>query len=127
MISEIGFPGPKLNIPKPRKRVKPKIILYLYDLAMLGFVNHSKIPCGWRFIGFGMSVVSFLIAVAYLVLKLLFWSKYQVGFASLVIGIFFFSSVQLFFIGVLGEYVGAIHTQVRRRPLVIEKERINFD
>ena len=130
MISEIGFSRAEVEYTQAaRKKGKTKNNFYiLYDLAMLGFVNHSKIPLRMAsFIGFGMSVVSFLIAVAYLVLKLLFWSKYHVGFSSLVIGIFFFSSVQLFFIGVLGEYVGAIHTQVRRRPLVIEKERINFD
>ena len=58
--------------------------------------------------------------------KLIFWSNFTVGMAPLVIGLFFFASVQLFFLGVVGEYVGAIHTQVTRRPLVVEKERINF-
>ncbi len=62
----------------------------------------------------------------YLVYKLLNWYSFEVGSAPMVIGIFFFSSVQLFFIGIIGEYIGAIHTQVRKRPLVIEKERINF-
>ena len=58
--------------------------------------------------------------------KLIYWYDFQIGTAPMVIGIFFFSSVQLFFIGIIGEYIGAIHTQVRKRPLVIEKERINF-
>jgi hypothetical protein len=63
----------------------------------------------------------------YLIYKLVFWNKFEVGLAPLVIGVFFFASVQLFFIGIIGEYIGAIHTQVRKRPLVIEKERVNFD
>ncbi len=78
-------------------------------------------------LGFATSALSFLVGMAYLVYKLLFWQRFQVGVAPLVIGIFFFSSVQMFFIGILGEYIGSIHTQVVHRPLVFEKERINFD
>ena len=74
-----------------------------------------------------MAGLSLLVAFGYFVYKLLFWNNFQVGIAPLVIGIFFFSAVQLFFIGILGEYIGAIHTQVLHRPLVIEKERINFE
>ena len=99
----------------------------LYDIAMLGFVNHSKMPLRLSaFIGFFTAICSFLIALFYFVYKLLNWYSFQVGSAPMVIGIFFFSSVQLFFIGIIGEYIGAIHTQVRKRPLVVEKERINF-
>lgn len=99
----------------------------LYDLAMLGFVNHSKLPLRLSaFIGFFSAIISFLVALGYLVYKLLYWNDFQVGTAPMVIGVFFFSSVQLFFIGIIGEYIGAIHTQVRKRPLVIEKERVNF-
>lgn len=99
----------------------------LYDLAMLGFVNHSKLPLRLSaFIGFFSAIISFLVAVGYFIYKLLYWDNFQVGTAPMVIGVFFFSSVQLFFIGIIGEYIGAIHTQVRKRPLVIEKERINF-
>lgn len=99
----------------------------LYDLAMLGFVNHSKLPLRLSaFIGFFSAIISFLVAVGYFIYKLLYWDNFQVGTAPMVIGVFFFSSIQLFFIGIIGEYIGAIHTQVRKRPLVIEKERINF-
>lgn len=99
----------------------------LYDLAMLGFVNHSKLPLRLSaFIGFFSAIISFMVAVGYFVYKLLYWDNFQVGTAPMVIGVFFFSSVQLFFIGIIGEYIGAIHTQVRKRPLVIEKERVNF-
>ena len=76
--------------------------------------------------GFLMSVISFLIAMAYLVAKLVFWDNFALGTAPVVIGLFFLASVQLFFIGIIGEYIGAIYTQVQKRPLVVEKERINF-
>ena len=65
--------------------------------------------------------------LGYLFYKLIFWDSFQLGAAPATIGLFFFASVQLIFIGILGEYIGAIHTQVMSRPLVIEKERINFD
>ena len=66
-------------------------------------------------------------AFFYLFAKLLFWDRFTVGVATIIIPIFFFASVQLFFIGIIGEYIGAIHTQVLKRPQVLEKERINFD
>ena len=95
---------------------------------MLGFTNHSKLPLRLSvFIGFFAAILSLFIALGYFIYKLLYWDTFQAGTAPMVIGIFFFSSVQLFFIGIIGEYIGAIHTQVRKRPLVIEKERINFN
>jgi hypothetical protein len=77
--------------------------------------------------GFGLSIISFLISLAFLVLKLVLWERFQLGTAPLLIGVFFLGSVQLFFIGLIGEYVASIHTQVLRRPLVVERERVNFD
>ena len=95
---------------------------------MLGFTNHSKLPLRLSaFIGFFSAIVSFLVALGYFIYKLVFWNYFEVGMAPMVIGVFFFSSVQLFLIGIIGEYIGAIHTQIRKRPLVIEKERLNFD
>lgn len=129
LITEVGFNRAEVSYVQPaRKKGKTSNNFYsLYDLAMLGFVNHSKIPLRLAsFIGFGMSVISFVVGVVYLVYKLLFWDRFEAGLAPLTIGIFLFSSIQLFFIGILGEYIGAIYTQVRERPLVIEKERINF-
>ncbi len=100
----------------------------LYDMAMLGVTNHSKVPLRLATMaGFAISILSLLVAIGYLVAKLLFWDELQLGLAPLLIGIYFFGAVQLFFIGVLGEYIGSIHTQVHKRPLVVEKERINFD
>ena len=97
-------------------------------MAMLGITSHSKVPLRLATLPASPSpALRLLVAFGYFVYKLLFWNRFSVGIAPLVIGIFFFGAVQLFFIGILGEYIGAIHTQVLKRPLVIEKERINFD
>lgn len=129
LISDIGFESYKISYIQPsRKRGITKNNFYtLYDIAMLGITNHSKIPLRLAaMLGFGMSAISFIVAILYLLAKLMFWNYFEVGIAPLVIGLFFFSSVQLFFIGIIGEYIGSIHTQVLKRPLVVEKERINF-
>ncbi len=103
-------------------------LLHLAHLAMLGITNHSKVPLRLAtFAGFAVGAVSFLVALGYLIYKLIYWSNFSVGMAPVVFGIFFLGSVQLFFIGVLGEYIGSIHTQVLKRPLVTERERINFE
>lgn len=100
----------------------------LYDMAMLGFVNHSKVPLRLASIlGFISSIVSLLVAVVYFAYKLVYWEEFQLGLAPIIVGFFFFCSIQLFFLGMVGEYVGSILTQVRHRPLVIEKGRINFE
>jgi len=130
LITEMGFERAEIEFVQPkRKKGKTKNNFYtLYDMAMLGFINHSKLPLRLAsFIGFTVSFISFLIALGYLLYKLLFWYTFQIGIAPLVIGIFFFAGVQLFFLGIIGEYIGAIFTQVKKRPLVIEKERINFE
>ena len=130
LVSEIGFESAKIEYTQPaRERGITKNNFYtLYDIAMLGITNHSKVPLRLAaMLGFLMSAVSLLIAVGYFIAKLIFWNQFSLGVAPLVIGLFFFSSVQLFFIGIIGEYVGSIHTQVLKRPLVIEKERVNFD
>ena len=130
LVSEIGFESAKIEYTQPaRTRGITKNNFYtLFDIAMLGITNHSKVPLRLAtMLGFLMSAVSLLIAVGYFVAKLVFWNQFSIGIAPLVIGLFFFSSVQLFFIGIIGEYVGSIQTQVLKRPLVIEKERVNFD
>jgi glycosyltransferase involved in cell wall biosynthesis len=129
LISEIGLPTAIITYVQPvRKRGITKNNFYtLYDMAMLGITNHSKVPLRIAtMLGFAMSFLSLLAAIGYLIYKLLFWDRFSVGIAPVVIGLFAFSSVQLFFIGILGEYIGAIHTQVLNRPHVVEKERINF-
>ena len=118
MIAEIGFEVARSRSSSRRVRGITKNNFYtLYDLAMLGITSHSKIPIRLATMtGFALSIVSFAISLAYLVLKLLIWNELPAGTAPLLIGMFFFGSVQIFFIGLIGEYVAAIHTQVMRRP-----------
>lgn len=130
LVAEIGFEVATIPYEQPgRKRGITKNNFYtLYDMAMLGITSHSKIPIRLATMaGFALSIVSFLISLTYLVLKLVLWDSFQLGTAPLLIGMFFFGSVQIFFIGLIGEYIAAIHTQVMRRPLVVEQERVNFE
>jgi glycosyltransferase involved in cell wall biosynthesis len=130
MIAEIGLPYCTLEFEQPRRiRGITKNNFYtLYDMAMLGITNLSKVPLrAVTFLGFGCGLLSILVAIAYLIYKLVFWNSFELGMAPLVIGLFFLGSVQLISMGILGEYIGAIHTQVLKRPYVVEKERINFE
>ena len=130
IVAELGFRYATVPYKQPQRvRGFTKNNLYtLYDLGVQGIVNHSRIPLRIAtLIGFFSSVVSIIAAFVYLVMKLLFWYDLPIGVAPVIIGLFCVASVQLFFLGVLGEYVGSIYTQVRNRPLVIEQERINFD
>jgi glycosyltransferase involved in cell wall biosynthesis len=130
MIAEIGFPHAELPYHQPvRKRGLTKNNLYsLYDVAMLGITNLSKVPLRLvTFAGFLGSLLSVLVSLAYFLYKLIFWNQFSVGIAPLLIGVFFLASIQLLFMGIVGEYVGNIHTLVQRRPLVIEQERVNFE
>jgi glycosyltransferase involved in cell wall biosynthesis len=129
LISELGYVPKTIEFRQPsRLHGKTKNNWFvLFDYALLGFVSHTKAPLRAAILLGGLiSGVSLLVAFIYFVLKLLNWDEFKVGMAPLVIGLFFFSSVQLIFLGVIGEYVGAILTNLKRRPLVIEKERINF-
>ena len=130
LVSDFGYERAEIGyVQPPRKRGRTKNDFFsLYDMAMLGITNHSKVPLRIAALaGFTISLLSLLVAIGYFIAKLMFWNELQLGTAPLLIGIYFFGAVQLFFIGVLGEYIGAIHTQVHKRPLVVEKERINFD
>ena len=129
LIADIGFESAKIAYVQPRRRrgVTKNNLYTLFDMAMLGVTSYSKVPLRLAtMLGFASAALSLLVAVFYFIYKLLFWSSFSVGLAPLVVGIFFFSSVQLFFLGIVGEYVGSVHTYVQRRPLVIERERINF-
>ncbi len=130
LIAEIGLEQTIIEFEQPaRKRGKSSYNFYrLYDLAMLGITSHSRVPLRLAtMIGFLMSGLSFLAGMGYLVYKLLFWNEFTLGIAPILVAVFFLGSVQLFFTGILGEYIGFIYTHVQKRPLVIEKERINFD
>jgi len=129
LICELGFPKTAVTYHQPsRKRGISKNNFYgLYDMAMLGMTNHSKVPLRLvTMMGFAMSFLSIGVGFCYLLFKLVYWDSMSLGMAPLVIGLFVLSGIQLFFLGIVGEYVGAIHTQVLNRPLVVEKERINF-
>jgi glycosyltransferase involved in cell wall biosynthesis len=128
LIVEIGLPYVTVPYHQPlRKRGITKNNFYaLFDMAMLGITSHSKAPLRLATIaGFILSGLSLLVAFAFLLLKLTFWYALPAGYAPVVIGVFFLGSVQIFLIGLLGEYIGAVLTQVRKRPLVIERERLS--
>jgi glycosyltransferase involved in cell wall biosynthesis len=130
MIAEIGFSHYELNYDQPRRKrgITKNNFYTLYDMAMVGITNLSKVPLRLvTFLGFGCGLLSVIAGFVYLIYKLVFWNNFTVGMAPLVIGLFFLGSVQLVSMGILGEYIGAIHTQVLKRPFVIERERVNFE
>ncbi|MGL5721666.1 MAG: glycosyltransferase family 2 protein [Brevinema sp.] len=129
IVAELGFKRKELPYQQLLRRAgTSKNNFYsLYDIAMLGITSHSKIPLRIAvFFGFFFSGLSFLVAMVYFTIKLLFWNTFNLGLAPLVIGVFLLGSVQLFFIGLLGEYILNINTRVIKRPIVVEERRINF-
>jgi len=130
LIADLGFESAKIEYVQPvRKKGNTKNNFYtLFDMAMLGMTSYSKVPLRLATIlGFILAAISLLAAIFYFIYKIIFWESFSLGLAPLVVGLFFFASVQLLFIGIVGEYIGFIYTQVLKRPLVIEKERINFE
>ncbi len=130
LIAELGFRPYKIPFVQPQRKFgKSRYSWFdLYDMAMVGLTSHSIVPMRMATImGFFLAIVSLLVALFYLLYKLIFWRSFAVGIAPLLIGMFGMFSVQLMFIGLLGEYIGASHRQVLNRPLVVEKERINFE
>lgn len=129
LVGELGFEAALIEYRQNRRErgTTKNSFLTLYDLAMTGITSHSMWPLRLATIsGFTLSLISLLVAAAYLVYKIVYWNRFQAGIAPLVIGLFLSFSLQLFFLGLLGEYVALIHIRVMRRPLVVEKERINF-
>jgi glycosyltransferase involved in cell wall biosynthesis len=130
MLAEIGLPYKKIYYDQPRRKfgITKNNWYTLYDIGMLGIINHSKVPLRLAtFIGFAGAALSFLVALIYFILKLAFWNTFTFGLAPMLVGVFFIASIQLVFLGVMGEYVGAIYTQVQKRPYAVELDRINFD
>lgn len=130
LLVEMGYPIARVEYIRPtRKRGFTKNRMRdLYAQAMNGIINHSKMPLRLATVtGMAFALLSFAIFVGYLVYKIMYWYEFSVGIAPLVLGLFFFSSVQLMFLGVVGEYIGAIHSRVFQKWLVVEKERVNFD
>lgn len=129
MVAELATDMARIYYTQPaREHGKTKNNFFtLYDMALLGFVNYSKVPLRLAsYTGVALSLICILAGIICLIWKLFCWDTLDLGFAPIAIGLFFFAGVQLFFIGMVGEYVGAIFTQIRKRPLVIERERVNF-
>lgn len=130
IICEIGFEKAFIEYTQPKRKhgITKNNFYTLYDMAMLGITSYSKVPLRIAAIaGFCMSILSLIIALTYLILKLIYWERFDAGIAPVLIGIFFFSAIQLFFLGIIGEYIGVLLARVTDRPYVIEKRRINFD
>lgn len=130
IVAELGYKRKEIPYEQPQRRAgKTHNNWYsLYDAAMLSFTSYTKI--GLRlatFIGAIVGGISFIIAIVYLVMKLVFWDTFTAGMAPVLIGMFFLGSVQLFFLGFMGEYILSMNQRIMNRPLVIEEERINFD
>ena len=130
LIAEVGLPHYEIIFEQPRRArgITSQTFYTLYDLAMLGITNMSKVPLRVvTFTGFVCSIISAFAGLVYFVYKLLYWNSFTIGLPPLIIGLFFFGSVQMVSLGIIGEYVAAIHTHVQNRPWVIEQERINFE
>lgn len=130
IVAELGFQRKEIPYEQQRRRAgKTKNNFYsLYDIAMLSFTSYTKV--GLRlatFMGFFIAFFSVVVALIYLVMKIIFWDTFVMGTAPILIGMFFLGAVQLLFLGLIGEYILSINQRVMNRPLVIEEERINFD
>lgn len=130
IVAELGYKRKEIEYEQPQRRAGKthNNFMSLYDAAMLSFTSYTKI--GLRlatFLGVGCGIISFIIGVFYLIAKLIWWNNFSAGIAPITIGMFFLGSVQLFFLGFLGEYIMSINQRVMNRPLVVEEERINFD
>jgi len=130
IVAELGPKRKEITYEQQRRRAgKTKNNWYsLYDAAMLSFTSYTKI--GLRvatIMGFLLSGIGFFVALIYLIMKLIFWNTFVAGMSPILIGVFLFGSVQLFFIGLVGEYVMSINTRITHRPLVIEEKRLNYN
>ncbi len=130
MIPEIGLSiaEVKFNQSARSKGITKNNFYTLYDIGILGIITHSKIPLRIATMGgFLLSIISLIVAMGYFFAKIFFWNTFSLGIAPMVIGLFLFGSIQLLFIGIIGEYIGFIFTKIQNRPLVIEKNRVNFE
>lgn len=130
IVAELGFRRKEIPYEQPQRRagITSNNLYRLYDAAMLSITAYTKV--GLRlatFAGVILSGISMIIAVIYLILKLVYWDRFPAGMAPILIGMLFLGSIQIFFIGLIGEYILTINQRVMKRPLVVEEERINFD
>ena len=130
LLSEIGYEPALVPYHQPQRQrgITSQNFYSLYDQAFLGITSHSKVPLRLAtMLGFVMGALSILVGFGYLVAKLIMWDSFSLGVAPILVGFFFLTSIQLFFIGIVGEYVGVIWTHVRDVPHIFELERINFE
>ena len=129
IVAELGFKRVSIEYTQAKRRAGKthNNFFTLFDAAMLSFTSYTKVGLHLvTFAGMILSALSVIVALVYLVLKLLYWDRFSAGFAPMIIGLFFLNAIELLFIGFVGEYVMSINTRVMNRPLVIEEERINF-
>ena len=130
IVAELGPERKEVEYTQPQRRAgKTHNNWYsLFDAAMLSFTSYTKV--GMRiaeFVGFGIAALSFLIGVAFLVVKLIYWDRFVAGYAPMMVSLFFMGGIQLAFMGFIGEYIMAMNTRIMNRPLVVEECRLNFD
>ena len=129
IVAELGAKRKDLEYTQARRRAGNSHNNWysLYDIAMLSFTSYTKV--GLRvatLVGFLFALITMLIAVVYFIAKIMWWDSFPMGTAPMLIGMFFLGSIQLFFIGLLGEYILNINARIMHRPLVVEEKRINF-
>jgi glycosyltransferase involved in cell wall biosynthesis len=130
LVMEVGFERATVEYDQPPRRYGRSSynLFSLADYALVGLSSYSRAPLRlMTFLGFFVSMLSFIVGLVYLIIKLVFWNSLPIGVAPVLISIFFLGSIQLFALGVVGEYIGLLLNYSRQFPLVIEKERINFD
>lgn len=129
IVAELGFRRKEIPYEQPLRRAgtTSNNFYKLYDAAMLSITSYTKVGLRLATIfGSICSAISIAVAFVYLVMKLMYWDRFPAGMAPLLIGVCFLGSVQIFFIGLVGEYILSMNSRIMKRPLVIEEERINF-
>jgi glycosyltransferase involved in cell wall biosynthesis len=129
IISELGYDVKQIPFTQEKRErgISKNNFYTLFDIAMLGIINHSNLPIRFAsLVGFITGMLSLVAAMIFLGIKLFYWSKYPIGISPIIIGMFFMFGLIFVFIGILGEYLASIHNYLRNRPVVVEKERINF-
>jgi dolichol-phosphate mannosyltransferase len=130
LICELGFEIKTIDFhqPKRKKGVTKNNFYSLYDIAMLGLISHSKLLLRLStFMGFIISILSLILGILYIIIKIMNWNIFQPGIAPLIISMFFLFGLLFGIIGVIGEYISVIYIKINNRPIVVERERINFD
>ena len=130
IVAELGYKRKDVPYTQPKRKAGKTHNNWatLYDAAMLSFTSYTKI--GLRIatlLGFGIGAISMVIAIIYLVLKLIYWERFMAGMAPMLLAVLMLGAIQLFFMGLLGEYILSMNKRIMNRPLVIEEERLNFD